>query len=184
MSATVTRLSAAGAAIEVLLSFVARVHGRLFGLRPEAYLAGAAFCLAITLLAVTGFLHGDSAKNKDKKKDQPKDEVAALIEQLGDDEFDTREQATKRLSETSATDTARNASPTPPSSSPNGTRYGVGAAWTGVAKLPTTNTAANASPSTAAAPRSQSGVRLLKASDATPRPTRIDATRAATFHLS
>ena len=52
MNAIVTRLSAAGAAIEVLLSFVARVHGRLFGLRPEAYLAGAAFCLAAALIAL------------------------------------------------------------------------------------------------------------------------------------
>ncbi|MGE3599049.1 MAG: hypothetical protein AB7N70_26235 [Dehalococcoidia bacterium] len=45
-----TRVSAVGVAIEVLLSMVARLHGRLFGLRPEVYLVAAAFCLALALI--------------------------------------------------------------------------------------------------------------------------------------
>jgi hypothetical protein len=45
-----TRMAAAAAAIAVLCSIAARLHGRLFGLRPEAYLLGAALCLAIALV--------------------------------------------------------------------------------------------------------------------------------------
>jgi hypothetical protein len=52
MSAVVRRLSAAGAVLDVLLSMIAQLHGRLFGLRPEAYLAGAACCLALALVAL------------------------------------------------------------------------------------------------------------------------------------
>lgn len=52
MSVIVRRFSAAGAVFDVVLSMVAQLHGRLFGLRPEAYLTGAALCLALALIAL------------------------------------------------------------------------------------------------------------------------------------